>query len=98
MNTALWIIYESESVSADMMESLPLNIKSMVFTFKSASNPGDFVIQEVFKPYQDHSTISNVIGHWSNKRGLSMSTVSIWERRNDLKGLTFRVAILPVSL
>ncbi len=97
LETAVWLLEETQQHSTlAILEAWPLSIKSTVFTFKRISQ-GEFEITEVYKPFPEHAIISNVIGHWSWKTGLSMTSVSIWERRRNLSGLQLRIAITPVS-
>ncbi len=82
-----------------MMEKLPLDVASSVFTFKLnvTKTSSIFEIKEVYKPYHEHAIISEVIGHWTSIHGLSMTNEPLWERRKDLRGFQFRIAVVKVS-
>ena len=95
LKSATWLIEDSGSATLPMLERLPLNVNSMVFLIQRISGTL-FNIKEVYKPHSQHPLIVNVIGNWSRRTGLSMTSTSISERRGDLKGYQFRVAILPV--
>ena len=76
------------------LDQLPLEVDSLVFTFKD--DESGFKIKEVYRPYREHKIISNLIGHWSRNYGLIMTGLPLWERRKNLMGFQFRVAVIKV--
>ena len=79
------------------MKNLELRLDSNVFIYKMEQ---DNVIRlhEVYRVAPDMSLVMNPIEVWNPEFGTVSTSISLWERRMDLQGLSLIGAVMDVSL
>ncbi len=92
-NGAHWLILNSDPRS--QLNEINLRMDSQVYV---TSQEGDTVsLSEVYKTAKGKPFVINSVGVWSPMSRLVMTTLTFWERRQNLGGLEFIVAALDVS-
>ncbi len=78
----------------DILTSLNLRFGSDVTLFEEQSS--SFILHEVYQIQDQQPIVKELIGFWSQRRGLRMTSEFVWERRKDLGGTELSLAIVHV--
>ncbi len=70
---------------------MKLAINSQVYSYHLADQD-TIVMEEAYRRAVNFSIEVNKVGYWTRQTRLLMTEVPIWERRQNLSGVTFRTA------
>jgi hypothetical protein len=73
--------------------NIPLNCEFLV------AQRGEKMVQlaEVYRVNAEFPLEINLVGNWSQTRGLQWTRTPLYKRRNNLRGLVFRTTVSTVS-
>ncbi len=92
-----FLVENSQSISNEM-DSLSLTLESQLYLYIKDPVSGIVKISEVYKLERNAPAIQSFWCSWSEKFGFLDSPPSLWERRNDLKGQVFQMAVVDVNI
>ncbi len=75
--------------------SLKLSFSSDVIMFEQSEDM-DFQLYELYQVEKNSPLIVKPVGSWSEEVGLDMTDDSLWERRQNLQGMTFKACVVNV--
>jgi hypothetical protein len=97
---AVWILFSNfQDTDSESLEEffrdvyIPLDCQFLV----AHPQDTDVVIREVYHVARNFPLTKNYFGIWSQERGIAVTTISFFERRNDLQGMTMKAATMTVS-
>ncbi|XP_059082976.1 glutamate receptor ionotropic, kainate glr-3-like [Tigriopus californicus] len=91
----LWLVqHQSGPQFESALESLPLQINSMLLTYQDLGH--QLQVEEVYKIHHTHKLVQRLIlGHWNPTIGFTWHvSPNIWSRRSDLQGFFLRTSTL----
>ena len=80
----------------DISDSIDLRLDTNILIIEQNDNSDDYQLKEVYS-IKNGPKIKRVIGTWSPRAGLSVQTLNVYERRQNLGGIQLRDALLPYA-
>ena len=73
-----------------------LRLDTNVVSIEENNSPENYILRDIYS-IKRGPKLSKVFGTWSNGAGLTVKTSNIYERRQNLGGISLRDAILPYA-
>ena len=80
----------------DISDSIDLRLDTNILIIEQNDNSDDYQLKEVYS-IKNGPKIKRVIGTWLPRAGLSVQTLNVYERRQNLGGIQLRDALLPYA-
>jgi hypothetical protein len=100
LSDAVWILLSNfqETDTESLQEFfhdiyIPLDCQFLL----AHSQDADVIISELYHVTRNLPLTKNYFGIWSQGAGIVVTNISFFERRNDLQGMTMKVATMTVS-
>jgi hypothetical protein len=100
LSDAIWILLSSfKETDTEPMDDffrgiyIPLDCEFLV----AHHQHNDVIISEVYHLNRELPLNRNYFGRWRQDVGITLTNISVFERRNDLQGIVMKVASMTVS-